>query len=619
MPDPASKRASFRPTVNGLITGSVAALVLISLIAVIALQWTVSRRNTIELMDGLSGLFLEYLERAVHNHLQPALAQAESITRRIEDGSYELRDRERLRDLLTGALAATPQVATIRAWDENLSYLAVVQDREGKLTFTEGDDRGKPFATTTAPQMRHALGPAWGDLVARPPEVFVNLRWPVRQQGKYRGFMASGITVDELSRLTTDLSEYFDTTAFILHGREQVLAHPNMAITNGEFIIGDVLPSLHQVGDVVLAEIWNGKPLSGFEDAANNTRLVKVTLAGIDYVVISRQLTAYGQQPWIIGGWFTHERVSKELTRVKLAGAISILLLVVSIIGAILISRLVSRPVKRVAEGASLVGRLDLEKVGRLAPSRVKELNEQAEAFNTMLASLRSFETYVPRSLVRRLMRKGEHQEVASEARQLVVLFTDIAGFTSMSETMSAQEVAGLLNAHFALIGRCVEAESGTVDKFIGDALMAFWGAPDKQPDIANRACRAALAIRDVITADNHSRREAGHEPIRVRVGIHMGEVVVGNIGWPGRINYTIVGDTVNACQRLEALGKDLDAGDDVTLLISGEVVSGLSEPFAVEPIGAYAVKGKTAEIEVFRLLAQGHTDDVAGGSTPVR
>ncbi len=608
MPDPPSDQAGFRPTITGLVTGSVAALVLISLITVIAVQWTVSRRNTIELMEGLSGLFLEYLELAVHDHLKPALELAESISRKIEDGPYELRDRERLRDLFTGALAATPQVATIRAWDKNLSYLAVAQDREGTMTVTEGDDRGKPFANSTAPQMENAAGPAWGDLVARPPEVYVNLRWPIRKQGEYLGFMASGITVDELSRLTTDLSEYFDTTAFILHGREQVLAHPNLAITNGEFVTGDVLPSLHQVGDVVLAEIWNGKPLSGFEDAANNTRRVKVTLAGIDYVVISRQLTAYGRQPWIIGGWFTHERISKELTRVKAAGVISVVLLVFSVIGAVLISRLVSRPVKRVAEGASLVGRLDLGKVGRLVPSRIKELNEQAEAFNTMLASLRSFETYVPRSLVRRLMRKGEQQEVPSEARQLAVLFTDIAGFTGMSERMSAQEVADLLNTHFALIGRCVEAEGGTVDKFIGDALMAFWGAPDKQPDIANRACRAVLAIRDVITADNSSRREAGLEPIRVRVGIHMGEVVVGNIGWPGRINYTIVGDTVNACQRLEALGKDLDAGDDVTVLISGEVVKGLSESFDVEPVGAYAVKGKSTEIEVFRLLAHGHT-----------
>ncbi len=604
MRDAESDRTGFRPTVNGLITGSVAALVLISLVAVIAVQWTVSRRNTIELMAGLSGLFLEYLELAVHDHLQPALEQAESITRKIEDGSYDVHDRERLGDLLTGALAATPQVSTIRVWDENLSYLAVVQDREGTLTVTEGDDRGKPFATNAAPQMRDALGPAWSDLVARPPQVFVNLRWPIRRQGEHLGFMASGITVDELSRLTTELSEYFDTTAFILHGREQVLAHPNLAITNNEFVTGNALPSLHQVGDVVLAEIWNGKPLGGFEDAANNTRLVKVTLAGIDYVVISRQLTVYGQQPWIIGGWFTHERVSKELARVKVAGTISILLLLVSIIGAILISRLVSRPVKRVAESASLVGRLDLGKVGRLAPSRIKELDEQADAFNTMLASLRLFETYVPRSLVRRLMRKGEQQEVASEARRLAVLFTDIAGFTSMSEMMSAREVAGLLNAHFALIGRCVEAEGGTIDKFIGDALMAFWGAPDKQPDVANRACRAALAIRDVITADNDNRREAGLEPIRVRVGIHLGEVVVGNIGWPGRINYTIVGDTVNACQRLEALGKDLDAGDDVTVLISGEVVSGLSTPFELEPVGAYAVKGKTTEIEVFQLLA---------------
>ncbi len=608
MPDPLPDNAGFRPTINGLITGSVAALVLTSLVTVIALQWSVSQRGTLELMEGLTGLFLEYLELAVHAHMQPALDQAASITRSLEDGTFDLEDRGRLRDVLTGALAAAPQVTTISAWDNNLSYMSVLRSRGGELTVTEADHRDDgSFAARIAPQMRNAAGPIWGDLVARPPEVFVNLRWPIRRKGEHLGFMASGITVDELSRLTTELSEYFDTTAFILHGRDRVLAHPNMAITEGGFVTRDLLPALHEVGDVVLAEIWDGKPMRGFEKSADDTRRVKVTLAGIDYVVISRRLTAYGEQPWIIGGWFRHQRINKELSRVRLAGAVSIVVLLLSIIGAVLVSRLVSRPVKRVAEGASLVGRLDLSKVGRLAPSRIKELNEQADAFNTMLASLRSFETYVPRTLVRRLMRKGEQQEVASESRNLAVLFTDITGFTQMSEVMSAQDVAGLLNAHFALIGRCIEVEGGTVDKFIGDALMAFWGAPETQADVADRACRAALAIRDSVTADNDARRAKGNAPIRVRIGIHRGEVVVGNIGWPGRINYTIVGDTVNACQRIESLGKDLDTGEDVVVLISGEVVDGLSESFDVAPVGAYAVKGKTAEIEVFRLLDRAH------------
>ena len=105
------------------------------------------------------------------------------------------------------------------------------------------------------------------------------------------------------------------------------------------------------------------------------------------------------------------------------------------------------------------------------------------------------------------------------------------------------------------------------------------------------------------IEADNAARAAAGQAPVRLRIGIHTGPVVVGNVGWPGRLNYTIVGDTVNTCQRLEALGKQMDRGDAVTILISGLTAERLDETFQVAPAGRFEVKGKTEPIEVYRLL----------------
>jgi class 3 adenylate cyclase len=121
---------------------------------------------------------------------------------------------------------------------------------------------------------------------------------------------------------------------------------------------------------------------------------------------------------------------------------------------------------------------------------------------------------------------------------------------------MPAAEIADFLNHHFALVAKCVEAEGGTVDKYIGDSVMAFWGAPEPQPDHTERACRAAIGVSIALKSDNMARKREGKPPVRVRIGVHTGEVVVGNIGAPGRINYTIVGDTVNAASRLEQLCK---------------------------------------------------------------
>src|SRR5690606_6211769 len=110
---------------------------------------------------------------------------------------------------------------------------------------------------------------------------------------------------------------------------------------------------------------------------------------------------------------------------------------------------------------------------------------------------------------------------------EVTVMFTDIVGFTTMAETMPAQEVANVLNSHFTLVVDCIEAHGGIVDKYMGDAVMAFWGAPDGDPDHAALACAAALDIMAAVCRDADERRQAGLPPIRVRVGIHSGRVVV--------------------------------------------------------------------------------------------
>ncbi len=405
--------------------------------------------------------------------------------------------------------------------------------------------------------------------------------------------------------MTTELGDDFDATAFILYGRDHVLAHPNLTFAHPEQTEDAPLVGLDRIGDPVLEEIWEGKATTLIESDGERANIVRASLAGIDYVLVFRELTGFGKEPWIIGAWFEFGQISAVFDRLKASAAVSVVVLVIALLTTFLLGRFIARPIKRVARGAALIGELEIDRVERAPHSHIRELDEQATAFNTMLASLRSFETYVPRSLVLSLISRGERQDVVSEERRLTVLFTDVAGFTNMSETLPAREVAEFLNGHFALLGSCVEAEGGTIDKFIGDALMAFWGAPDPQTDTAERACRAAIAMREAVAADNEQRRRAGLDPVRVRIGIHTGPVVVGNIGWPGRINYTIVGDTVNACQRLEALGKELDRGEETTVLVSSETKAELDGGFVVEQAGSFNVKGKAEELEVFRLLGQ--------------
>jgi class 3 adenylate cyclase len=305
-----------------------------------------------------------------------------------------------------------------------------------------------------------------------------------------------------------------------------------------------------------------------------------------------------------VGAYFRNEDVNTALLRLLWAAAAGFGALILACIAAVVLARHIARPIVRLAAAASRIGELEIGEVDALPPSVFRELDEQARAFNTMLGGLRWFETYVPKTLVRRLIGRGEAGAVESVEREVTVMFTDIAGFTTLSEGKPAAEVASFLNEHFAMIARAVEDTGGTVDKFIGDAVMAFWGAPEEQPDHAERACRAALALADAHRAENAARRDRGQPAVGIRVGIHSGPVTVGNIGAPGRMNYTIVGDTVNVGQRLESLCKQIYADrPEIAVALSAATAAKLGPDFAPQPAGRHQVPGRQEPIEVFKLV----------------
>ena len=181
-------------------------------------------------------------------------------------------------------------------------------------------------------------------------------------------------------------------------------------------------------------------------------------------------------------------------------------------------------------------------------------------------------------------------------------MFTDIRAFSTLAEKMRPYEIAELLNRHFNLLAGCIEAESGTVDKYIGDCIMAFWGAPEEMNDHAARALRAAAAIQEAVLDDIRRQRQSGGVEVAVRVGIHTGPVIVGNIGSASRLNYTVVGDSVNIASRIEALAKESNPTDDCVVLLSEATARAAGPAFELAPLGEYSVKGRTGTVAIYRL-----------------
>ena len=217
------------------------------------------------------------------------------------------------------------------------------------------------------------------------------------------------------------------------------------------------------------------------------------------------------------------------------------------------LARRYSRPLELLAEQSARVRELNL--TDRIPiQSHLTEVSQLADANAQMMTALESFSRYVPLDLVRDLLRRGEVAEIGGRTERLTILFTDIQDFTSVAEGMTPQALTHHMAEYFSEMLEVLRREKATVDKFIGDAIVAFWGAPEPAPDHAARAVRAVPSCRDRLEPLTPRWVDRGLPPLPTRFGPSTGAVCVGHLGPPHRLHYTVIGDTVNVASRLEAL-----------------------------------------------------------------
>lgn len=217
-------------------------------------------------------------------------------------------------------------------------------------------------------------------------------------------------------------------------------------------------------------------------------------------------------------------------------------------------------------------------------------------------AILKILSQYVSPEVARQLSRRGE-LSLGGERREMTVMFTDIEGFTTITETMSAVELEPFMNGYLGEVTGALHHENATIDKYIGDAVMAFWNAPLDQPDHAERACLGALRI---VRIERERQVRSGQKGIHTRVGINTGEMVVGNMGSPLKANYTVLGDAVNLANRLEGSNKIYGS----QILISETTARCVRGRFLVRRLDRLRVKGRSQPLEVYELLEELQNSD---------
>ncbi|MDX6770436.1 MAG: adenylate/guanylate cyclase domain-containing protein [Elusimicrobiota bacterium] len=253
------------------------------------------------------------------------------------------------------------------------------------------------------------------------------------------------------------------------------------------------------------------------------------------------------------------------------------------------------------AAGRIAEGRYDIE----LRIPSTDEIGRLGRAFADMARGL------LEREKIRSILHKSVSKEIAEslvsrgqielggEEKDVTVLFSDIRSFTTISESLPPKELVAQLNDYFTGMARAIDAHHGVIDKYIGDAVMALFGAPLSRPDDAANALKAALAMRDALDALNARRAERGLPAWKNGVGVNTGRVVAGTLGSEERWSYTVIGDAVNVASRLESVTKELGAP-----IIASARTKELAGPgFRWRALGRVTVKGKTEDLEVFELL----------------
>ncbi|HBA60859.1 MAG TPA: hypothetical protein DCZ92_08575 [Elusimicrobia bacterium] len=268
-----------------------------------------------------------------------------------------------------------------------------------------------------------------------------------------------------------------------------------------------------------------------------------------------------------------------------------------------LLGRILAGPLRTLVKAAEEIGKGNFDH--KVSLPHGGEFDAVSKAFADMASGLKErdfvkqvFQRYVSKEVAAEIMKMPLETLLAGERRRVTILFTDVRSFTQLAEKMRPEEVLNILNDHFSMLIDALFDFEGTLDKFLGDGLMAIFGAPITHPNDAERAVRAGLRMQAKINEYNFRQRSAGNPELHIGIGINTGTAVAGNIGSDKRKEYSVIGDTVNIAARLQALAK----GGDV--VISHATYEEVQDLVKVEKLPPQMLKGKEVPVNVYRVLS---------------
>jgi len=532
---------------------------------------------------------------AIWGHLWPFLLTTPSLQSFFiadRQGSYVQVRRE---PKLATRYIDRSQDTDIEKWiyrDSNYNIL------ESKTKTPKFDPRSRPWYIQTQTEKKNYWTEAYVFTTAQTPGISVT--YPViNPKGDISGVVCANTPLHSISDFLKTQPVGETGKVFIVNKNGEIIAHPGKQGLIA-FNSLDKKPRLLRHDELEVG--WWASAYSSFLE--NNNRFQQFSFEETSYIAHILPFNRDYAPDWDIVLVLPETEVLGPVYNII---GLSILLAfaigLIALVGISYVSKITARQIEQLAEEAEHIKHFELDAV-KPVESRIHEVRMMNQSFMASVEALKSFARYVPSDLVKQLLQTGQSFGIGGHSTKVSILFTDIENFGQLSETMPANTLMFHMSEYFDCLTKITMQASGTVDKYMGDALMAFWGEPIPVNQPVLKTCRAALRMQDELKVLNTKWKQEGKPTFKTRMGIHYGSASVGNMGSSDRLNYTIIGDNVNVAARLEGQNKNYGTN----IIISNTVHDMLEGKFECRSLGAVQVKGHKEEFEIFELISE-HED----------
>ena len=603
-----------------------------------------SKNSVRFLVDSLMDKAAEHIIDKTINYLDAAVLNTDLHETFIENGLLKNKKTKLLEKYFKGIVQTNPQFLSMYYGDELGNFIMakempdhsfsiqritrkgkkakIIWEHENKKWFEEKNFQIEILASEDAynPKMRpwykEALASkthAWTDVYVffsdRKPGITCS-RAVYDKTGKFIGVLGIDISILELSQFLSTIKIGTNGKVFLLDSKNQLVAIPSsdpkelekimLEETNPEGKKSLKLLTADKMDNPLLSSSFNFYKSNKDNAHKEEFDFFEYGYQGIDYIA---KYISFKKDDieWKIAivvpeNDFMHivHRNNKYIL------LISIVLICVAVLFEFQFSKKLSKPLSLLSEEMRKIQNFDLASDIQIK-SFLFEVDNMAQSFHKMRTGLRSFKKYVPDELVRELIALNKEAILEGERRSMTIYFSDIAGFTSISEKLQPEELVEQLSQYLGSASKIITEHNGTLDKYIGDAIMAFWGAPTPLEDHALQACLSAIEHKRVLHLANQELERMGKLPFNDRIGIHTGEVIVGNMGSENRLNYTVIGDNVNLASRLESINKYYGT----EIIISESTYELVKDFVEVRILDLVAVKGKHNAIGIYELICE--------------